>query len=143
MPKPKGKLKVHSKLNNNIAVLHLFPGISKEFVLSVLNTPKLKAVVLLTFGSGNANTLPWFINALKEAINKKIIIYNVTQCNQGKVVQGMYETSSLLKKIGVVGGNDVTFESAVTKLMFLLNLNKSNNEIKKLLAQNMRGELTE
>lgn len=141
--KPSGKaLKVHTELNNDIAVLHLFPGISKKITTAILHTPGVKAVILLTFGAGNSTTKEWFINELQAAIKKGIIIYNVTQCQQGRVVQGMYQTSSHLKQIGVVGGQDITFESAVTKLMFILGQKLPKEKTKKLLEANLRGEIT-
>jgi L-asparaginase len=141
--KPSSKaLKVHKQLNNDIAVLHLFPGISKKITTAVLNTPGVKAVIILTFGAGNATTKEWFVNEIESAIKRGIIVLNVTQCVQGKVIQGMYQTSSRLKQIGVVSGQDITFESAVTKLMFLLGQKTSNQQIKKLLETNLRGEIS-
>lgn len=134
--------KVHTELDNDIAVLKLFPGLSKKITLSILNTPGIKAVVLETFGAGNASTEEWFVNALQEAIKKGVIIYNVTQCAEGKVIQGMYETSSQLKKIGVVSGSDITFESAVAKLMFVLGQKLPLVKAKQLLESNLRGEIT-
>lgn len=135
-------LKVHTYLNNDIAVLKLFPGISKKITSAILNLNGLKAVILETFGAGNATTEKWFTDELKKAINKGIIILNITQCSEGKVIQGMYETSSHLKKIGVISGSDMTYESAVTKLMFLLGQKLNNTQLKKQLISNLRGELT-
>lgn len=135
-------LTVHTHLNNDIAVLHLFPGISKKITTTILNAPGVKAVIILTFGAGNATTKEWFLNELRAAIKKGIIIYNVTQCQQGRVVQGMYQTSSKLKQIGVLSGSDITFESAVTKLMFLLGQKLPLVKTKKLLETNLRGEIT-
>jgi L-asparaginase len=137
------KLKVHHKLDNDIAVLKLFPGISKKITSAVINTPGIRAIILETFGAGNATTEQWFLDELRNAIKKDIIVLNITQCLEGRVQQGKYETSSQLKKMGVIGGGDMTFESAVTKLMFLLGQNTGTKKIKKMLEQNLRGELTE
>lgn len=141
--KPSKKaLAVHTQLENDIAVLKLFPGLSKKITLSILNTADIKAVIMETFGAGNASTEEWFIQALKTAIDKGIIIYNVTQCAEGKVIQGMYETSSQLKKIGVVNGFDITFESAIAKLMYVLGKKVSTSKAKQLLETNLSGEIT-
>lgn len=138
----KQKFKVHTDLDNDIAILNLFPGLSEKITLAILNTKDIKAIVLETFGAGNASTEEWFIHALKEAIKRGVIIYNVTQCAEGSVVQGMYETSSLLKKIGVISGSDITMESAIAKLMFVLGRKLSSSKTKELLSKNLRGEIT-
>jgi L-asparaginase len=134
---------VHSKLDTNIAILKLFPGIDKNTVEAFMNIKGLKALILETYGSGNAPTDKWFLSTLEKMIRKGIIILNVTQCKGGAVDQGKYETSAKLYNIGVIGGADITTEAAVTKLMYLLGQSFSSSEIKKLLQISLRGELTE
>lgn len=136
------KLKVHTLLDSNIAILKLFPGITQNVVEAISNTKNLKAIILETFGSGNANTQKWFVDSLKKAIDRGIVILNVTQCNAGSVEQGKYATSADLEKIGVIGGADITTEAAVTKLMYVLGSTKNKKEIEKLLMKDLRGEIT-
>lgn len=137
-----GKLKVHTQFDPAVSVLTLFPGINESTVQAILNTPGVKAVIMETFGSGNANTAPWFINAIRAAIGRGIIILDISQCDGGAVELGMYETSKHLLDAGVISGYDLTFEAAVTKLMFLLGQGLPAQEIKRLLQTPLRGEMT-
>ena len=136
------KIIVHTSLNSNIAILKIFPGITATVINALLNAKGLKGIILETFGAGNATTEKWFIDTLATAIKKGLVILNVTQCDAGKVEQGKYETSAALKKIGVVGGSDITTEAAVTKMMFVLGMNVKSNQVTKLLQTSLRGEMT-
>jgi len=136
------ELIVRKELNENIVILKLFPGINQNTVKSILNIEGIKGVVLETFGSGNAPSNDWFVNLLKEAIGKGIQIVNVTQCTGGSVIMGHYETSVELGKIGVISGYDITTESALAKLMYLLGQNIPQNEFKSIFEISHRGELS-
>jgi L-asparaginase len=137
----KQELIVRKSLSSNIVVLKLFPGITEEVVKSIISIANLKGIVLETYGSGNAPTYPWFINLLDDAIKNGIHIVNVTQCVGGSIILGHYETSVDLKRIGMIDGKDITTESAVAKLMYLLGENISKDEFKKLFETPLRGEL--
>ncbi|MDO5036050.1 MAG: type I asparaginase [Porphyromonas sp.] len=132
-----------SNLDSNILILRIFPGISDAVLTSTLGTPGVKAVVLETFGSGNAPTHPEFLMALETAVKNGIIVVNVTQCQIGRVEMKRYGTGATLLKAGVVSGVDMTVEAAVTKLMYLLGQDLTNEEVKKLMSTNLRGELNE
>ncbi|MFV0530668.1 MAG: asparaginase [Flavobacteriales bacterium] len=138
---PQKSLNVYKKFSQNVAILKLFPGITFQVVVAVLNIPDIKGIILETFGSGNASTEKWFLNLIEEAVSKGIIIVNVTQCLAGSVIQGKYEASSLLKNIGVISSKDMTTESALTKMMLGLAMTKSTVHFERYFTSNIRGEI--
>jgi len=136
------KLNVYKMFDCNVASLKIFPGITEGFVSHFLETPGLKAVVLETFGSGNAPSEEWFLNLLKQAIDKGVVIVNVTQCKGGAVDQAKYETGNGLEAIGVISGGDITFEAAITKLMLLLGGKTATEKLKTKFLSPFCGELS-
>jgi len=141
-PSAGSQLRVRTKIDQNIAILKLFPGITEHTVNAILHIQGLKAVVLESFGAGNAPRHSWFYNSLKEATDRGILIVNKTQCSTGSVEMGRYETSLNLVNAGVMSAYDCTTEAIVTKLMYLLGEYTSLDDVKHRLSVSMCGEMT-
>ncbi|MEO1049428.1 MAG: asparaginase [Bacteroidota bacterium] len=136
------ELQLHTEFDRNVAILKLFPGICKAVVNSILSIKGLKGVVIETFGAGNAPTESWFLDCVRNAVERGLIVLNVSQCMGGQVVQGKYETSQHLEKIGVLSGWDITTESAVTKMMHLLGSEQNNEIVKQRIVKPICGEMS-
>jgi len=134
--------KFHYCLDPNVTIIRIFPGISTEIFRAIIQIPNLKGVVLETYGAGNAPTEDWFLNIIKEGVDKGIIIVNVTQCASGSVEMDRYHAGQTLKDLGVLSGNDITTEAAVAKLMFLFGQGLSCEEVKRSMQLSLAGEIT-
>lgn len=132
---------IHTKMDSNVAVLKLFPGIGQSLVRTVCTTPGLKALILETYGAGNAPLETWFLTEVKQAIERGLFVINVTQCIGGSVQPGQYETSRELMEMQVANGKDITTESALAKTMYLLGKNLSALEFKAVFERSLRGEM--
>ena len=140
-PKDGDQLIVHKNLVSDVAVLKLYPGISPKVVENILGAD-VRGIVMETFGAGNTTTDQWFVDLLKQAIDSGKVVLDISQCKVGTVELGRYETSRQLKDIGVANGYDMTYESAVTKMMFLLGQFDDPKKVKEYLETDLRGELT-
>ncbi len=138
----KSKLIFRKNLIEDIVILKLFPGITSKVVEAIVNVPGLKGIVLETYGAGNAPTEQWFIDLIRKAIDKGIRIVNVTQCSGGSVILGLYETSTDLKNMGIINGKDITTETAIAKMMYLLGEDLTKEEFKKYFETSLRGEIS-
>ena len=136
------ELRPHYELDTTVAAIDLFPGISPTTLRHQLSCPSVKGIVLRTFGAGNAPTAKWFADALRETIERGVVIMNVTQCGNGSVHTNRYMGGDMLSNLGVVPGHDITFEAAITKMMHLFGLGLDATEVVRRLEQNIAGELT-
>lgn len=140
-PKSNVSLKVHQHMDDRVGVLKLFPGMNGLFLKATLGVPNLKALVLETYGAGNAPLDEWFLSSLTDAVNKGLYLINVTQCSGGSVAMGQYETSAALLEIGVINGKDITTEAALAKAMYLLGVGIENDKFKTFFEAPLRGEM--
>ncbi len=141
-PNAEKPLVVNEKLDDRVLVLTLTPGLRREMVETMFNAPGLRGVVLRSFGSGNAPTVEWLYQVLKQAGDRGIVTVNISQCATGAVEMGRYDTSINLQKAGVVSGYDMTLEAAVTKLMHLLGNYDDPQEVRQKFQESFCGEVT-
>jgi len=126
-----------------VGVLTVFPGMTEQYVKTILENRQLKGLIIRSFGSGNAPMDHWFLQALKEAIEEGLKVVNISQCAGGGIALGKYEASKAMLEMGVISGADMTFEAGLVKLMFLLAKDLSAEEFLEAFVSDLRGELTE
>ena len=135
-------LRISTDLDTRVSILKVHPGITRQVVRNILLGPETRAVILETYGSGNAPSSQWFVDIVKEAAEMGKILMNVTQCMSGTVNMGIYATGKALEKAGVVSGRDITTESALAKLFFLMGKSEDNGWVKVHLGDNLKGEIS-
>ena len=134
---------VAAALADRVLVIRLFPGLREQVLRAMLSIEGLRAVVLETYGAGNAPTAPEFIRAVREAVARGLLVMNVTQCSGGRVAMELYETGRQLQEAGVICGHDITTEAAIAKLMYVLGQNLPAERTQRLLRHALRGEFTD
>ncbi len=135
-------LHLYTKLDTRVSILKIHPGITPQVVRNILLGEQTRAVIIETYGSGNAPSKGWFLDIVKEAAASGKILLNVTQCIGGSVNMDIYSTGKALKSAGVLNGYDCTTESALAKLFWLMGETEDNEKVKDLLEENLRGEIT-
>ena len=141
-PSPKGTQRFHYWLDSNVMILKIFPGISLDIIRSIFENPQLKGVVLETYGAGNAPERKEFLDILTQAVERGVVILNVSQCSSGSVGMARYRAGKILADVGVFSGYDMTTEAAVTKLMFLFGHGMDLEQVKQQISKSLVGEVT-
>ncbi len=135
--------KLRKGIDPGVAGIRLFPGMAKSVVTPLLESADNRVLLMETFGMGNAPTHSWLLDALRHYINSGRTVVSVTQCRGGYVDMGRYHSSTALREMGVVSGRDMTFEAAITKIMWLLGNDYTGFELEKSINKDLKGELTE
>jgi L-asparaginase len=138
----KGELGVSTTLENNIVSAQLFPGINPANLHALTSIPGIRALLLQTYGSGNAPNQKWFLDFIEQTTGRGIIVLNISQCKMGTVQMEKYQTGKGLLERGVISGRDMTYEAAVAKLMYVLGKEKSPEKAKQLLCTSLKGEMS-
>ena len=132
----------HYNMDPNVIALRLLPGITPDTLKGILSIPNLKGIAMETFGVGNAPSFPWFIDLLKEATDRGIVIVNVTQCMEGSVAMNIYDTGNAMLEVGIISGYDITTESAITKMMYLFGEGYEPDKVREYMKCDLIGEMT-
>ncbi len=138
-----GGLNPQFNLDQSVMTIDLFPGLSESVLRHMLSAPEIKGVVLRTYGAGNGPTAQWFIDLMRETVERGVVVLNVTQCAYGAVHPNRYVAGDKLTATGVIPGQDITFEAAVTKMMFLFGLGLDAKQVKYYLERPLAGEISE
>ena len=135
-------LEVYTALDTRVSILKIHPGITPGVVSNILLGADTQAVIVETYGAGNAPTKPWFLDIVRQAVSAGKVLVSVTQCLAGTVNMDLYATGKGLKDAGVLSGYDSTTEAMLAKLFYLFGSGRSKEDIKSALGRSMRGEIT-
>lgn len=132
----------HTNLDTRVSILKIHPGITEGVVEHILCSTESRAVIIETYGAGNAPSKEWFISLINKALANGKILLNITQCLAGSVNMDIYATGKCLKNAGVCNGYDCTTEGALAKLFYLMGISEENDRVKEMLETDLRGEIS-
>lgn len=135
-------LTVNGRLDTRVSIVRLHPGLTPAVLRYLLCGPASRAVIIETYGSGNAPSAPWFLDTVSEAAGMGKILVNVTQCLAGSVDMDIYANGKSMERAGVINGYDGTVESTLAKLFFLMGRSDDNDWVKDMMQRNLKGEIS-
>lgn len=138
---PSSTLDVSTSVSDSVAVVKLFPALNYSIFEQMLSCEGLRGVILQTYGAGNAPTHPLFLDSIRKAVERGVVVLNISQCVNGRVEMSLYQTGQALAESGVECGFDMTIEAATTKMSYLLGKYASAERVKAELNRDLRGEL--
>lgn len=134
--------RIQEQMETKIGHQRFYPGLVYSLPQTFFFSPDVKGIILESFGAGNLPTDEALFDLIREGTKQGKIILNITQCPGGSVEMGRYATSKKLAELGVLSGKDLTFEAALTKMMYLMGKYEDPEEVKHFLIRNIRGEMT-
>jgi L-asparaginase len=138
----KSELELFTDFNTKLGLVKLYPGMPTESLQPLFDVTINEGIILETFGNGNSFSSPTFKKMIADYMKSGGIVLNITQCAQGNVVLGLYQTSVHFKELAVISGRDINTEAAVTKMMYVLGKTKNRDERIQMLSENICGEVT-
>jgi L-asparaginase len=129
-------------LDAPVSLLRLYPGMPASLLAAAL-APPARGLVLETYGAGNLpDADAELLAAVRAGVERGVVVLAVSQCVDGRVDLGAYRSSAPLVAAGAVGGMDMTTEAAYAKLVVLLSEGHPPETVKRLLTEDLAGELT-
>lgn len=143
----KRAVKIDDKLNPNVCLINIYPGIKPEFIDSL--SKFYEGIVIAGTGLGHVPSNPFndkftrsLIPNLKNLIDSGIPVVIAPQTIFGRLDMNVYTAGRMLEEIGVIGNYcDWLPETALIKLMFVLGHTKDMKKMKEMMLTNLAGEI--